>query len=258
MAVFQQTRNADYRAFKREVDRLLPLARGKRAATKSARDALNRTLRNLHQRFAGIESIDFFSGTGGQEAAAALATLDRLVAGQTREPARARASALSSADFQKRRWVTRPRPGVDRMACAWLIRRSIDPQATFGFVDHPADSDVPFDMYTGDFSHHGPLCTFETLAERFGLAADVAVNRIGQVVHDLDMKETRYASPEAPAVGRLVDGLRQLHADDHVLLQQGILMFEALARSFDSTDGTRTPARSSRARRSRKQTRRRS
>jgi hypothetical protein len=125
------------------------------------------------------------------------------------------------------------------MASAWLIRRFIDPQAAFAFAERPSESDVPFDMYVGEFSHQGPLCTFETLAERFGLE-DAAVVRLGQIVHDLDMKETRYAPPEAPAIDRLVDGLRQLHADDATLLQEGIAMFEALARSFNSSD-TRTP-----------------
>jgi hypothetical protein len=133
--------------------------------------------------------------------------------------------------------VTRPRPGVDRMASAWLIRRFIDPRATFAFVERPGDGDVPFDMYVGDFSHQGSLCTFETLAERFELT-DAVVMRIGQIVHDLDMKDTRYATPEGPAVGRMVEGLRHLHADDQVLLDHGIEMFEALASSFRSTDPT--------------------
>ena len=125
--------------------------------------------------------------------------------------------------------------GVDRMASAWLIRRFIDPKATFGFVDRPADSDVPFDMYTGEFSHQGALCTFETLAHRFNVT-DPAVARIGQIVHDLDMKEARYSPPEVPAVGRMVDGLREMYADDEPLLQHGIGLFEALARSFSATE----------------------
>jgi hypothetical protein len=134
------------------------------------------------------------------------------------------------------------------MASAWLIRRFIDPQAAFGFVERPDDSDVPFDMYAGEFSHRGTLCTFETLAQRFNIT-DRAVARIGQIVHDLDMKETRYAPPEAPAVGRMIEGLRELYADDEALLQQGIGMFEALARSFSASEsaaGRETGARKQR------------
>lgn len=121
------------------------------------------------------------------------------------------------------------------MASAWLIRRFIDAKATFAFVDHPAASDVPFDMYAGEFSHQGPLCTFETLAQRFNLTGAPVVH-IGQIVHDLDMKETRYAAPEGPAVGRMIDGLRELYADDAALLEHGIEMFEALARSFATSE----------------------
>jgi hypothetical protein len=135
------------------------------------------------------------------------------------------------ADFRNRRWVTRPRPGVDRMASAWLIRRFIDPHATFAFVDEPLAADVPFDMYTGELTHQGPLCTYQVLAERFALT-EPAVERIGRIVHDLDMRDTPYASTDAPLVGRMVEGLRQLHADDHALLQHGVEMFEALARGI--------------------------
>ena len=84
----------------------------------------------------------------------------------------------------------------------------------------------------GEFSHQGPLCTYEVLAQRFGLTASPAVERIGRIVHDLDMHDTRYGCPEAPAVSRMVEGLRQLHADDHALLQHGVEMFEALARGI--------------------------
>ena len=252
MAVFQRTRDADYEGLKRDAERVLSLARSKRAATAAGRDGLHRTLRSLRQRFTNVEGIDFFHARGRQDAAAALATVERLVAP---EPVRANAPGLSVADFHHRRWVTRPRPGVDRMASAWLIRRYIDPTATFAFVDRPAPPDVAFDMYVGEFSHQGPLCTFETLTERFGLT-DIAVWRIGQIVHDLDMKDTRYAPPEAPAVRRLVDGLRQLHADDHVLLQQGMAMFEALARSFATTEVAHASPRPTRPPKARKKQRR--
>jgi hypothetical protein len=141
---------------------------------------------------------------------------------------------MSPKAFLNRRWVTRPRPGVDRMASAWLIRRFIDPKAAFGFVDRPTGSEIPFDMYTGDFSHQGERCTFEVLVRAFDIA-DATVGRLAQIVHDLDMKENRYDMPEAPAVSRMVDGLRQLHADDATLLEQGMAMFEALARSFDTS-----------------------
>jgi hypothetical protein len=122
------------------------------------------------------------------------------------------------------------------MATAWLIRRFVDKDAIFAFVETPSDMDVPFDMFSGDFSHHGKLCTFEVIVDRFRVQ-DPAVAKIGHIVHDLDMKDSKYDPPEATAVGRMVDGLRALHADDATLLEHGIGMFDALAHSFESDLG---------------------
>ena len=214
----------------------------------SVRDRLRRVVGVLRQRFADIERIDFGHAPGRQAAAEAVAAVERRLAESTQTPSRATPTPRSVIDFHNRRWVTRPRPGVDRMASAWLIRRFIDPQATFGFVDQPADPDVPFDMYAGEFSHQGSLCTFEVLAQRFGLRQGV-VERLGHVVHDLDMKDARYKAPEGPAIERMVDGLRRVHGDDDTLLEQGIAMFEALARSFEpSVEGHASPRRQRRQR----------
>src|SRR5204862_6631760 len=140
-------------------------------------------------------------------------------------------ATLAVKDFKKKARLTRPRPCDDRMGSAWLIRRSIDPNATFVFRTKPRGSEIPFDMFTGAFGHHGERCTFETIAARFAIR-DPAVASIAQIVHDLDMKEARYNRPEAAAVERLVEGLRQMHKDDGALLEQGMAMFEALSRSF--------------------------
>ena len=240
---FRKSREADYAELKREADQLLMITARKRRGTAAlGREPLSRAVRLLRERLADIERIDFGRAPGRGAATEVLATLERRLVEYTRPPAQVATAQLPTADFRNRRWVTRPRPGVDRMASAWLIRRYIDPGAKFAFVDQPADADVPFDMYVGELSHQGSLCTFETLAQRFGLRG-TAIEKIGQVVHDLDMKQSRYAAPEGPAVGRMVEGLRDMHADDHVLLEQGIAMFEALARSFDASVAARRPRR---------------
>ena len=137
--------------------------------------------------------------------------------------------------FQSKTWVTRPRPGIDRMASAWLIRSFIDPAAKFVFADKAeAKRDaVPFDMYGAGFSHEGNNCTFETLARKFRVAGP-AIEHIGEIVHNLDLKDEKYQVPEDAVVGRLVEGLREVHADDGELLERGMEMFEALYRSFTS------------------------
>jgi hypothetical protein len=234
VATFRRTRDADYRDLKREADKMMTSARGKPASGKPAGPAWDRSVRALRERFTAIERIDFFNAAVREAAAASIAALEQRSSGRKRAASHDTAP-LAVADFRNRRWATRPRPGVDRMSSAWLIRRLIDPNATFAFVDHPGVSDVPFDMFIGEFSHQGQLCTFEVLARRFGLAEPV-VEHIGQIVHDLDMHDTKYGSPDAPAIGRMVEGFRQLYADDQILLEHGIEMFEALARAFSSPD----------------------
>jgi hypothetical protein len=90
---------------------------------------------------------------------------------------------------------------------------------------------VPFDMPDVEFGHHGSECTYETLLRRFGVTDGAAI-RIGQLVHDLDLKESRYGVPEGPTIGRLVAGLRQAGSSDHEMLEGGIALIEALHRSF--------------------------
>ena len=244
VAAFQRARGSDYEALKRDAVRIATSFRANRRKPLRDREEWNRRVRRLRERFNEIERIDFFHAPAGLEAARAIGALERIGA-RAKDPVSSDAPALTPAAFRHRRWVTRPRPGVDRMASAWLIRRFIDPKAIFSFVERPGNSDVPFDMYVGEFSHHGTFCTFEAMAHRFNIVHP-AVVRIGQIVHDLDMKDSRYAALEGPAVGRMVEGLRSMHGDDHVLLEQGMSMFEALARSFDSTAGDKSSHRTHR------------
>ena len=144
---------------------------------------------------------------------------------------RAKDPTLEAAAFRGRSWVTRPRPGVDRMASAWLIRRFVDADARFAFVTSVAEAPpdaIPFDMYGVEFGHQGGRCSFEVLADRFGLGARPEIRRLGRLVHAIDLHEPAEAAAEAETVARLVAGLRATHADDHALLEAGIGVFEAL------------------------------
>jgi hypothetical protein len=158
-----------------------------------------------------------------------------------RTPAQSREPVLHPRDFQRRQWVTRPRPGIDRFSSAWLIRRFIDPKAVFLFASSPdrRPEAVPFDMYQpGGFKHEGGRCTFEVLSIRFGIA-DVAVRKIAEIVHDLDLKDDRFNAPQAATIDMLVEGLRASIADDAKLLEQGMAMFEALYQAFSPAKGPR-------------------
>jgi hypothetical protein len=165
-----------------------------------------------------------------------LGGLDERIANRTGTPSTSRrASGADPATYRGRLWVTRPRPGVDRMSSAWLIRRFIDPGARFGFVADrdaaPRDA-VPFDMFGVELTHRGDHCTFETLCDVFGIG-DAAAGRIAAIVHDLDLKDGRFGASEAPSIGMLIDGLQRAYADDDTLLAQGIILFEALYRAAE-------------------------
>jgi hypothetical protein len=117
------------------------------------------------------------------------------------------------------RWATRSGVHVDRAACAWLIRRFVDPEAEFVFVDDagdvPADA-TPFDMRGVELSHHGGACSFEAFLRRYELD-DAGLAAIGRIVHEADIGDERYDAPEAAGLDAMVRGLSLLHGDDEVL-----------------------------------------
>lgn len=225
---FRQQRTADYEALAADIRMTgKQLLRRDRQVAPVARE---RKLRALRERYAAVQSRDYFGAAGRHLVEQAFQDIE--TAGAPKKPGPAK--LLRQADFRRRTWVTRCRPGIDRMASAWLIRRFIAPDARFAFVESPSavkPAEIPFDMADVDFGHQGAHCTFETFMERFGIR-DPAVLSLSRVVHDLDLKEAKFGMPEGPAVARLVDGLRETYADDAQLLEQGVVMIEALYRSF--------------------------
>lgn len=194
---------------------------------------------------AGGEAFLFEARPVGQTAAA----LARHRAGGRASRARGASSdALAPLDrrkFKARTWVTRRRPGVDRMASAWLIRRFIDPRARFAFAadaDRPGPRQVPFDTYGAELGHQQGLCTFEVLARRFGID-DPAVAALGRTVHALDLGEAPPDAAEAAMVDRMVAGLRATHTADTALLDAGIALFETLYASTGAVErGKQSPS----------------
>jgi hypothetical protein len=226
----------------RSLERVLAAARRKRAPRRSRR-ATARTIDTFRHRLAALEAIDFFGSAGRDRVVLLITELQQVFAGETHDNSSTPKQRARHA-YAARIWVTRPRPGIDRMGSAWLIKRFIDRQARFGFVDQPPATDdvVPFDMFGVEFTHRGDWCTFEMLAHTFGVT-DAAVERLARIVHDLDLKDGRFGPPEAAAVGALVEGLQFLYADDQALLEQGMTMFEALYRSFERVERPAGPRR---------------
>jgi hypothetical protein len=128
-------------------------------------------------------------------------------------------------------WVTRPRPHIDRIASAWLIKRFCDPEAAFAFADaaDAARKGVPFDVLGAEFGHQGEDCTFETLVKRYGVK-DRRVRVIAEIVHEADLHDGKFTRHEATGVDLAINGLVEALPDDHELLDRGMVLFDGLYR----------------------------
>jgi hypothetical protein len=243
--LFRAARGEDFDALRKQAGAILERWRS-RSPTRSARRRIVQTLRRLRERLRETEAIDYFDAPHRREAGQLLDELDRRLKRGHAMPARQTptTATLDAADYRGRTWLTRPRPGVDRMSSAWLIRRFIDPKASFAFGDRAGKTAmIPFDMFGAEMGHQGGSCTFETIARKFGID-DPAVLWLGRIVHDLDLKENTFGVPESAAVGRMVDGLRRMHQDDETLLDHGMMVFETLYQSFEGRPAPRRERRS--------------
>jgi hypothetical protein len=175
----------------------------------------------LRQRFASLEALDHFHAPGAGQARAILARLDREAA-----PARSR----KAPSLVGRTWVTRRGLHVDRLACAWLVRRFIDPSAAFRFTATPAAAlatgEIGFDMPGAEISHEDGGCSAETLVRRAGLE-DRTAKRIAEIVHDIDLKDARYQHPETAGFEQMLLGVLASNPLDTDRLARGLELFDA-------------------------------
>jgi hypothetical protein len=192
-----------------------------------------RRLRHIAEALQAVEAIDYLPGAAREQARSDLAALRRdLDAAFSAGEPHTRPGAVRRLDIRKyrgKRWATRARPWVDRLACCWLIRRFIDPEARFVWLKDTARAPrgaIGFDFDGADFSHVGAMVTFESLAASFGLLDDPRLRRIAASVHYLDVGGIPV--PEAPGLESILSGLRDLHADDDTLIAASGAVFDAL------------------------------
>ena len=188
-------------------------------------DKIVEALARLRRRHAEIARVDYFGCPAGQALAARLARIEAALA--FGEEAPHTVAPATREQYQASRWVTRPRPHVDRLACAWLIRRFINPQAQIRYSTAPEPGEVPFDMAEGGFGHQGSLCTFETMLLAFGLN-DPALCGLAEIVHEIDLRDGRYLRPETAGIDAVLRGWRQAGLADVDLEKNGVALFEAL------------------------------
>jgi hypothetical protein len=235
-AMFNAAREADYDALAKEI-RTVAEAFGP-DTTAAARGEIRSRLSRLKASAAQTASIDFF-GANGRE------TMDGLLAGLEatlgEEGAMVGATANSlpvSGDrdaLTGRVWVTRQRVYIDRIASAWLIRRFIDAAATFKFVAGkgyvPQPGELRFDMFEAEFTHQGDRCTFEVLLPKAG-PNDPALTAIAEIVHDIDLKDAKFAREETSGIAHLMTGLCATSKDDMQRIDRGSAVLDDLYEYF--------------------------
>ena len=236
VAAFRAARAEDYAALAAEAEKLgaePPEAEGERPALREA-------VERLRRRLAEVARIDYFPPAEAGRAQAAFAALERRLASGS-APASPAAPALDPADFRERRWMTRPRPFVDRLACAWFIRRFLDPEARIRYGEAPRGREIPFDTQGAEFGHHGSRCSFETMVAAFGLEGDGALAALGQIVHQVDLADGLYDRPEALGVAEILRGWTAAGWSDADLERSGVPLFEGLYTALGGGAATRRP-----------------
>lgn len=216
---FREAQAANYETLIEEAKKVTPAAAG-----------ASSQLQRLRRRFEEIVDVDFFESPLRKRAEEALRQAEK----PRPKTEKGKVEMVSTADYQNRVWMTRPRPGIDRVSSAWLITRFIDPKARFIFSNaRKTRSDaVPFDMYqAGGFGHDVDHCTFETIYRRFGIG-DKAVRVISEAIHDADIEDGRFGRSEGIAMNSILRGWDRQGLADGELLKRGMELIEGLYLSL--------------------------
>ncbi|HEX2229116.1 MAG TPA: chromate resistance protein ChrB domain-containing protein [Candidatus Binatia bacterium] len=237
-ALFQTAREADYGEVAVDARRLAKtLPKGKLPEEITAQ--IEQDIARLRRHLDEIIAIDFF-GAPGREAATGLVTgIEARIRGSKGSARSFEDGKSPRDDLIGKTWVTRKGIHVDRMASAWLIHRFIDRDAKFKFVSakgyKPLDGEIRFDMFEAEYTHEGDLCTFEVLLDSFGLT-DSALTMIGEIVHDIDLKDSKFERDESQGIDHLVMGIAMAHKDDETRLGQAAAVFDNLYEYFKRKD----------------------
>jgi hypothetical protein len=238
-ALFDAARDEDYQRIAAEA-REVASRLGDDLPDNALAEIASQTAR-LRKQLDAVIAIDFFGADEREPAEglvsgieARLQQEDKAVAERTDAGPGA---ANAPAGLKGRVWVTRQGVQIDRIASAWLIRRFVDDGARFKFVPGTGYAALPgelrFDMFEGEYTHRGDRCTFEVLLGEACLD-DPALAAIGEIIHDIDLKDGKYGREEAAGIRNLISGVASAHNDDNQRLERGAAVFDDLYRYFAS------------------------
>jgi hypothetical protein len=197
--------------------------------TPQKRTELLDRLQRIQKRYAEVARVDFFDSPEGIRVAGKLRAVEQEL--RTKISGAPKVTTVTLTEYKNRRWVTRPRPHVDRLACAWLIRRFIDPKAVIRYASQPESGEVSFDMREAVFGHTGNLCTFETMLAAFNLK-EPALQVLAEIVHEIDIRDGRYVRPETGGIEVILKGWLLQGLPDTELESRGIALFETVYTTF--------------------------
>jgi hypothetical protein len=233
--LFDSVRDEDYDTVASEVRALA--AKLDAAATQEDNAEARTQVGRLRKRLTDIVAIDFFGTTGRLSAESLVAELESRIA-EDNEMTEKQSPVTST--LKGRIWVTRKGVYVDRIACAWLIRRFIDPDALIRFVPGkgyvPKEGELRFDMFEGEFTHEGDRCSFEVLLARASLS-DPALQAIAEIVHDIDLKDGKFGREEATGIAHLISGITVAKQNDEHRIDRGRPIFDNLYQYFHTKRG---------------------
>jgi hypothetical protein len=236
-ALFDGARDEDYARIAAEAREIA--ARQSEDATDRELSEIAAQVGRLRKQLDAVVAIDFFGANGRLAAQGLVSGLEAALQGEEAMPSPEPVSA--PGPLANRIWVTRRGVQIDRIASAWLIRRFIDKAARFKFVPssgyRPEPGELRFDMFEGEFTHKGDRCTFEVLIAHAGLV-DPALTAIGEIVHDIDLKDDKYGRAETAGVKSLITGIATPGTDDERRLARGAVLLDGLYDSFAIKQGS--------------------
>lgn len=224
--LFRSARESDYRELEKESQAIDRDLRKPRKDGEAVTPGIAVRVSRQRQWLTEIQAIDFFPTAESRKAESRISEIETRV---RKNPMRQ--DRRSPGDYSGRVWVTRKGIHVDRIASAWLIRRFIDNRAHFKFVAakgyKPETDEVRFDMFDAEFTHAGDLCTFEVLIDRMNLK-ERALTSIAEMIHDIDLKESKFARPETVGFGLMIAAICTAHKADMDRLERGAALLDDL------------------------------